>query len=532
MSTNDENQTPNQEVLTDNDDALESAFDLPAVDTDAPVSIGEPIVETVKDKVNVDIMADEADVDAPFILEPRGPSTNVQQDAEVFFPIDKAKWDPRNITLQGMPDTIERTERVLDAIPNIDLEESSAGKEWLASLRNANYTVHYAEFFKKTVERQNSMFRQFVPSERGPLSAATPKIKDDEATMLSGERGVMRVRAILGLGSIVQIPLWHSGFWITLKAPEEGALLELNRRIAEEKIRMGRNTWGLALSNISVFYAGWVMDFVLAHVYQTSLKDNSSLRDKISSLDIHVLAWGLACVIWPNGFQYARACLNDANEGKNVVLQDRIALGKLQWTDTTTLTPWQIAHMAQRQDNTMTNEAVDRYRNEFTVGQPREISLSPDLKVTMKVPSLNQYLTSGYAWINNIVAMVDRVFSTSGDMDERNQYIIDQGRATNMRQFSHWIVGIRAKEKHVVEDRETIDALLDSLSSNDDLRETYFSGVRSYMEDSTMSIIATPLDPDNEKTVLPRFPHLLPLDVMSTFFILLVQKTAQIQNRL
>ncbi|SAL81763.1 hypothetical protein AWB67_05933 [Caballeronia terrestris] len=46
-----------------------------------------------------------------------------------------------------------------------------------------------------------------------------------------------------------------------------------------------------------------------------------------------------------------------------------------------------------------------------------------------------------------------------------------------------------------------------------------------------MAIIATPTANTKEEKQLPRFPHLLPMNVEQTFFTLLEQKISQISLR-
>lgn len=469
--------------------------------------------------------------EAPTVVEDtstKEKAKNVIQEHEVFIPLD-GKED--KVLLAIPADTSTRTEEALDALPNVALDSSESGEEWVNYIQQAQAISGHKDSFLSTVEREESQFKQKITSERGDLSIATPKFNDNIGTKLTGESAVIRIRALTGLGSIVQIPLWHSGFWITLKTPSEAAMLELNRRLVDEKISLGRNTRGLAFANNSVFFTNWIMDLALSHVYETTLKSDvtDNLRSLISTLDIHLIAWGLACAVWPRGFPYARSVLNSTKD-QNVVIREKIDIRKCLWTDTTSLTPWQIGHMASRHGRTMTKDSVARYRDEFTRGKGRTIKLSDDLEVTLKVPSLDQYITSGQKWVNNIVDMVDRAFGLSPEEGVRDQYIMDQGKATNMRQYSHWIESINISGNSI-EDPDTLDMSVDALSANDDFRDKFFKGVKTYMEDSTISVIAIPALVNEEKTDLPRFPHLLPIDAMSVFFILLVQKSLLIQRR-
>lgn len=496
----------------------------------APINFQESqqeIVDRVENAIAATIPTTSDEHRSVYVKRP--PSKNTIQDSEVFTPLEKNTTS--DVTLRIPGDTEERIGEALDAMPNVKLDETTAGSEWVRTIQAASYSVSKKGWFNATVAREGAMYKQSVPSERGNLAAGAPKFNDGADTKLTGERAVLRVRGVLGLGSIVKIPLWHSGFWITFKAPSEGALLELNRRFAEEKIALGRETYGLAFANNSVFFAGWLMDFALNHVYATTLKPEiqESLRSRISSLDIPIIAWGLACVIWPRGFPYARAVMDQTKE-QNKIIREKLNLGKCQWTDTASLSPWQIGHMAGSHGSNMTAESIDKYRNEFTRGKGRAIKLADEIEITLRVPSLDQYLTSGQKWVNNIVAMVDKAFGLPPSDGVRDSYIMDQGKATNMRQFAHWVESLSVSG-NLIDDDETLELTIDALSSSDEIRDKFFKGVKEYVEDATMSIIAIPATEEEDKSELPRFPHLLPIDAMSVFFILLVQKVQKIQDR-
>jgi hypothetical protein len=506
---------------------------------DAPVSQMEKAFQSVaNDAAPIEVnQQDEATGGdhSPVTLEPLPQRTNVLQEGEIFLPWPENRNMDVEVKLAVPSTTWERTQKLLDAYPNVDLEKNLGGDEWSNTLAQAGYTVPAGDGFQATVTREGSQFRQAVKSEKGMLAAAQPRLKEDTGgASWSGEKAVLRVKSILGMGSLVQVPLWHSGFWVTLKAPTEGELLELNRQLNEEKITLGRMTYGLAFANSSVFFAGKLMDFVLDHVLETTLKpgmlDAKSLRDRIKSPDLQILAWGMASTIWPKGFPYARAVL-DPTGSETKVIRELIAVGKLLWTDTASLSPWQIAHMAQRFGQVMGEDGLEKYRTEFTRGKGRRVQLSERVAVNLKVPSLTEYVNSGYKWVNNITAMVDQAFQMPPGSQERDKYIIEQGKATYMRQYAHWVESVVVDDNNVIDHVETVEQLLDALSEHNEFREAYFKGVREYIEDSTVSLIAIVATEEVDKSELPRFPNLLPIDAMSVFFILIVQMAMQIQNR-
>lgn len=521
MATDNENSQPT--VLTDTVEetlpepaATVVGEEIPSIDME--VTVEEPVAEAPQAVVEEKVEE---------VVKPARPQ-NASMEAEVFSKLS-GEITTSDVILPLPDASFSDTREIVSSLPNINLDTSEKERDWINVFRASNEVGSVADVGVETLNREGADFRQTVQSEKGPLSIAQPNFSNMSDTMMTGERAVLRIRALTGMGSIMQIPLWHSGFWLTIKAPSDAALLELNRRLVEEKIEIGRRTHGLAFGNTSVFFAGWIMDFALQHMYETTCKPDVDWRSRISSLDVPLIAWGLACAIWPRGFPYARSVMKkDSEEFK--VIREKINIGKILWTDTSALTPWQVSHMAQRRGAHMTNEMLDRYQKEFTRGQGRTVKLSDKIALELATPTLDEYLTSGQKWVNNIVLMVDKAFGMPPGDAARNSYITDQAKATNMRQFGHWVKAVHV-EGNVIEDVDTVEQTLDALSSIDDFRQVYFEGIQKYIEDSTISIVAVPATEETDNPSLPRFPHLLPIDALSVFFILLGQKVQRIQAR-
>jgi hypothetical protein len=458
----------------------------------------------------------------------RPDSTTVVQEAPVFVKLDKP-FDPAGITMAvpGAPE--DEMQEALAAMPNTDPGATQDGRDWLTYAQAGYRNATPRQMLANVGDREGSHWEQTVTTERGKIGASRPPQNRDPNVKLRGEAAVLAVRQAIGLGGVIRIPLWHSGFHITLKTPSDAAILELERRLTEEKVLLGRMTNGMLFSNTSVFIASYLVEFALQHLFESTLKNKDDIASKIVSHDIQHLAWGLAVAIWPTGFQYVRSVLGET-DAQNKVLRDRIAVAKLQWTDTTQLTKWQVNHMSNVMPSTMTDDSLKKYREEFLNQTPRRVKFSENLAITLKVPSLADHITNGQKWVNGIVVMTDRVFGMEQDLDDRNKYIFEQGMATYMRQYGHWIESIEANGM-IIDDPETIDDTISALSANDEIREKFIEFAVKYIEDTTVSMIAVPTVAASEEQKYPRWPHLLPIDAMATFFTLLGQKVSQIRDR-
>lgn len=462
---------------------------------------------------------------------------NVIMTEAVFGPLDLDKYNGEELCLPA--DFQSNIEKTLEKVPNIKLNDTEKAREWATTIKEGADLHSFDSVFQSTLENPKAEFGQHVQSSAGKLMAGAAKFKNSENEVLKGERAVLRLRAHIGLGSIFRVPLWNSGFWITFKAPSEGDLLELHRQIISDKISLGRSTYGLAFSNTSSYMMDKLLTFAMDNFYQTNLKVDN-FRDLISAQDIPTIVWGIACTIWPNGFKYNRACLSDPEKCQHVV-SERLNLSKLQWTNTKGLTQWQISHMANIQSNTVDRDSVLRYQKEILQAQNREIIINKgtdaEIGIILKVPTANEYIASGNRWISTIVDNVTKALGMNANSKERDEYILNNGRATAMRQYIHWVSSIRIGTNSI-EDTETLESTFDTLSSDDKIREEFMEGIESYINDSALTVIGVPTydcpkcgSPQNSHVELPRHTNVIPIDVYNAFFILLVQRLQKIQSR-
>lgn len=423
-------------------------------------------------------------------------------------------------------DFTDRIIKQIDLSPNVNLNDSKEGREWATTVSDGIQKASFDGVYRETLEDPGAFFEQGVKSESGILSASASKFKHVENETLKGERAVMRLMSHLGLGAVFRVPLWNSGFWITLKAPAEADILELQREIISDKILLGRSSYGLAHSNTTSYMVDRVLDFALKHMYQSSLKTTEDIRTVISCHDIPTIIWGLACTIWPHGFQYQRACTTDVEKCQHIV-KERLNLGKILWTNTKSLSQWQIAHMTSVASNSMDIEQVQRYKKESLSCQNRQVTVNKgtakEIKFILKVPTATQYIESGYKWIGEITDLVNRTITSDKTTNEKNAFIASNGKATALRQYTHWIHSIEFNT-NIIEDTETIESTLNALSSDDAIREQLMKHIVEYINHTTITVIGIPVyDCPNcggeQKTnvELPQHTNIIPIDVYTTF---------------
>lgn len=438
------------------------------------------------------------------------------------------------------------TDRIEQNISNGGLTSAidhEKGREWFAVLKAGSLVAPAEDIFKDTVDDPSALFEQVVKAPAGGLTAGVGRFKATSNEVLKGDRAVLRAMSHLGLGSTFRVPLWNSGFWITLRAPSEPDILELQRVLIDDKIMLGRSSYGMIHSNITSYVVQRLLDFALSHLHQTTIEvpNDKDIRDFISCHDIPTIVWGIACAIWPQGFKFQRSCISSPEKCQHTVIQ-KLKLGKILWTNTNSLSEWQIAHMSSVGPASKKAEDVLRYQSESLKAQKREVVINKgqdsEFKIVLKTPTAEQYIDSGARWISGIVDIVNRAISNTASINEKNNYITKRGKATTLRQYGHWVDKIELGDNNTIEDTETIESTLNVFSSDDKVREEIIKAVTSYIASSTLTVIGIPsydcpvCGTDQTPAVeLPNHTNIIPVDVYTTFFTLLVQKLEKIEQR-
>lgn len=463
---------------------------------------------------------------------------------QIFDHSSKQVWNTDAITIVVPGDHDKETRNAIQRAPNVSYVDSPAARDWATVLQEGLEMSTFAEGFIPTLEDETAEFHQAVDVNGVKLIGQSPRFKPAENENLKGERAVIRMMSHLGLGGLFQVPLWHTGIWVTLKPPTESEIVELNRIMAADKIQYGRFTYGLAFANMSSFTVARLVDFVIDHIYDTTAKTDelpiNELKKIVPPQDYPSLLWGLVCTMYPNGFQYRRACSSDP-EKCNHVLEETLNVSKLQWTNVNALTDWQKTHMAGRQPKSKDKASILRYKEElkrlqnttFSIGEENSNSVT----FVVGTPSIADYIEAGQRWIGEITEIVERALGVENKDEERNKFIRRHSQASAMRNLMHWIRSIEMGS-NTIDDRETIESTLNVLSGDDDIRKKYNEAIIDYINKSTISIIGIPVydcpgckTTQETKLTSEDFKNIIPLDVMQLFFALLYQKLGKITAR-
>jgi hypothetical protein len=128
------------------------------------------------------------------------------------------------------------------------------------------------------------------------------------------------------------------------------------------------------------------------------------------------------------------------------------------------------------------------------------------------------------------VQTVDSTFTQAAPNEaERNRMIETHARASRLRNNGAWVKSIII-EGNENTSREDIAEVLNVLSVDEEATRLVDEAINKFKDDSTRALIAIP-ETSGKEMGLPRFPHLIPIDVVNTFFTLLAQRVDIISRR-
>ncbi|WP_257292784.1 hypothetical protein [Endozoicomonas sp. ONNA1] len=472
-----------------------------------------------------------------------GKEPNVELSSPCKTPRPKdAKADPNFTNTLSLPmKTIRQTNKALEELPSLTAGGEEAMGSWLQV-----YTAGFSHYqaggsFEDSLNREGSAWRQNVKAGEMKMGIVKPRVAASaDGAKLSGDSALFKIGNALGLGGTLKFPLWHSGIWLSIKDPGESPLLAMERKIAEQKIVLGRQSNGIAFSSVNVYTRRWWLEVAFSSIYDATYTNRNmkALMKVIKITDAPLIAWGLLCTIHPNGFNLAQACVADIHKCQHVV-EELVNLSKLCWTDNNMLSDDQKQFMSDR-DKRHNFQDIEKYQKQFSFNNHDKIQINENLYMTFKVPTIEEYLVSGERWVDSIVDVVERGMGSGLSDAIKDQYISEQGRATTLRQYAAWIDKLYIDEGEgnfsIVEDRETIDLACDRFSAQKDICDLIFKEIGKFIDLATFSIIGIPTYncPACEKPQTDqesKYPTIIPLDIEETFFTLVRLKVIEIINR-
>ncbi len=481
----------------------------------------------------------------------------VERRVKMIEPVSAEWWVNEHVEVQRWPFAAERLYKNKDVIRepifqpphnfNIltaraavfsHLTKNNAADSWDYAVRSAFNASHNTEIFIKAVERDGSRWVQAPEHEGRKIFARQEFYENSPNAKLTGMQARVKHRNAVGLGGIFTVPQWHSGFWVTFRTPSENDLINLDRQLSEQKKKIGYWTQGVVYSSVDVFINQILFKFAMDHVVDASIEnfEPDMIYGLLRTFDYYTFIWGFACTIYLDGYNLAQPCMADPTKCKHVI-KSLLNIGRLAFTDTNALTPYQLRHMSNS-DRAYTRDEIIKYQTEGTLadGKTYEVPVTdeydnpPVMKVVLKSGNIQEYLDTGTEWVSRITFMINStVGKTFNSDDERNEYIRRRALTVALRMYSHMVKRVVYEDGSFIEDREDIEAYLEDVSADVYVRDIILKHINDYINMSVVSIVALPAFkcPSCQgfnHSEHPLHPNLIPIEVNQLFFTLLDRK--------
>lgn len=517
-------------------------------------------INTDEDHVSTDLPnPDEVTEETiPTETTQRSDSDEIESDTESSFEPDYVDIDGLDIqvTTRSEPTadiTDKDRQRYLGALAMLYTNAREAGRfgrandgappvlsgdaldDWAAAFQQALSTTLYPDdYFERALQNSGGRWDQHITTDTGEhRGMGKPKLnKVADGETLSGLEAILKVASVTGTGTTVLVPLPHTGIWLTIKTPTLDEITELDARIAERKVDLGRSTRGMVFSNHQVYINKELVDFVLRHTIDCNVVDwnPERLKSLIRQTDLPILAWAMAYAIYPNGFPISQPCTYDTTKCMHIS-EKMVALNRLFRVDNAKLTSKQRTRLNMiRQKNSP--ETLKAFNDEWSIPETSSFQLNDQTKIVFKIPTIEEHLIAGDRWVSDIVENTERVLGPNVSPRDRNEYIRKQSVASVAMQYIHWIDSFLIDEdggQATIKDPEAIQNIMMGLSSEPEIVNQLVSAIIKYVNDVTVALIAIPNYPCPKckkwhRTEQSASKYLIPLDPVTSFFTLLQLK--------
>ncbi len=367
-------------------------------------------------------------------------------------------------------------------------------KKWVDVLAESSSSNTFDEVFSKSLEKGN--WTQGIESEQGLIAPSRPTLVAPSNAIISGDDAVnLAIEATEG-GKLIQIPLIHSGFWVTIKPPSKSAIVSLFEQLESEKESLGKNSYGFVFSNSRGLYTKLMCELALSLVVSTTKKlsdgdVNSLSLDDIDINDGPLLQAGILIALWFSGMPYRRPCVSEVGDC-NYIHEGKLAIDKLFWVNSDALSAKQVAHMANRSKDYMTYQSIENYKSEFVNSAAKVREISDNISIKIRNPSISDNVNSTLRWITAVSKILQDAVALDTTPKGKEDFRLKASQSTSNMQYSHYVEEIHISG-NVVKEADTIDAIVsDVISSDDELSNNYHKAIRDYIEESVVAIYAIP----------------------------------------
>lgn len=439
-------------------------------------------------------------------------------------------------------EVLKRNDALLQAMRSGQLTTNDHDVEWLATLITGLSNMMLDAAPNGALYREGSHWRDGVAIQgvERLIRPGRPAQKYDKTKRHSKEATLAYLSYRSGMGGTYEAFLPHSGIWVRLRRPAAAEIVAMQTELQSLRVKLGNDTKGLAFSHASFRMLDAVTDLAVNCIIASNrqYKTPTDLEDEISIFDECILHHALAAVMYPDGFNYSVPCIADPKECSGVV-QFKMNMSNVVWYDDSQFTQEQRKFIAKR-FTPATVEEFAEYRKAFSIGGPKVVWLN-NIGIKLAPPTVAERRIAAKLWYDTLIEMSQGAFNESPDGNQRYEYIRRLQQSTKATQFAHWVAAIYDRDDDAVDledqlltdDADIIMEYISSTISEHEYFDDFVKHVGDFANESILSIVALPSHncPECEspqgKTFNERLPHLVPIDMLTTFFTLAARRVSQ-----
>ncbi len=359
----------------------------------------------------------------------------------------------------------------------------------------------------------------------------------------SEKTALMRLASMTGMGAVIHVPLWHSGFWVTINPLTNEEIINLEFELVNELTRIGKITNTLIFSNYSVIFAKVIFKYFKLKITDTTIRltEDDDIANYIATNDLQTIALALATTMYPKGFSAVVPCKHSIILGKDKIptcdfkARLKIDLGELLYVDTSLLNIDQLTQMSKKTPAGVTVDEVLSYQesleNSGTLTTTYKQEDDLEFSITLKVPSIQKYINNGEVIINELR-------NKSNDIVRNSDQVNDPAKAEEilikslyLQLYNHYIDNLKVDDEEITE-LAGVNQALDILGTNQELNRKIINDITSYIDNSLIAIVGVPnFSCPTCKTVQSE-SELIPINVFEYAFSLLHSKYQKIIARM
>lgn len=471
---------------------------------------------------------------------------------------EKAEGEKTSGSLVLPPADVKTVLEIISKMTNVQMDGDNQ-RDWLAKLKYSLDFLPAGEAYQAELDNKDNGPTNTLAAggKTLALSLLSPRANGG-VQVYEGERAFLQILNHRGTGGVSKTPLWNSGFYVYFKPCLAPQFLELLAVLNSDTLTAGRDTYGLALSSDTAYTLSRLVDFVLQHVYSTSVVPEAvstatAIKQLMKPQDTWSLLWGFLCACFKNGIDYEQPCVADPSKCTHID-KGVLDLTLLQIPFKEKLTDWHISHMSKSAQGSMSLESIKRYQDElpchgehrvvFDKGTPEQIA------ITIKTPTTDEFLNQATNYIDSLTNAIAKALSQRLTEKERNAYIEETARATAVCKYAHYIAKIEFGDVDentdtinsytgVISDRDGIRRTLSSLSE-DVIRDKIIEEIVRYVGRSAASAIGIPAYKckkcggeyaSAESGDDPSLRAVIPIDIIQLFFELVSQRMQRLVEK-